>query len=666
MAKKGVIAYPFVQLGMDASQYKEGLRQAGQGFKTFAGMAQTAFKAATLPGLALHHMVTPLNQGLELAAKLTRTVGQPFAQLMNQEKAAKGLALVAGNAQAARMAFDQLRNISRNTGTDLGELAGHLKTLMGAGLGVLDATDALTQFAKVAGALGEGGLGRLAEASAEFAKGTFASVESLDKLAAEGIPIYRALADELSRMEGAQVSIADAAARAARGEISGEVAGRALNAAAQSPEMQAAAQAADQTLSGLVAKFTQTSQDTFARIGEWFAKTFNIGAVAEFARGFMDAGRQLIEALVGPLGDAFNNIGDSFQAGGEFFKTVLEKGSTFLVAFLQGLEETLSYLEVVAQKILGVAEGVAGFTDHIGEMLKRPITGTMEAIWDTFLAKPFKQIKYGFLGGPLPDGLEEKPKAIFGPNALGSDRLALGLSGIQDKFNTFRAGGGVINPNQAGPNMAQIQAKQALEMAVAQGKAIASAQAFSEGLDPAGQAAKAFADKTKQAQTIAEQLTKTGLAGVQWLGQTLETLKSEVAEKAWDFSEGLFNTAGTFGSLTKTLQQIEIQGREVAAAGFDAAAFTADAGARAIAGLVKNFKTAEVGLIQSQSLGSAAEVEARMIERFGPGRMTTEQLIQAATNQAHEDAQAQKDFLKEISAGVARMGGAPTVVAFAR
>lgn len=649
MAKKGVIAYPFVQLGLDASQYKEGLRQAGQGFKTFAGMAQTAFKAATLPGLALTTMVTPLNQGLELAAKLTRTVGQPFAQLMNQEKAAKGLALVAGNAQAARMAFDQLRNISRNTGTDLGELSQNLKTLLGSGMELVEATGALTNFAKVAGALEEGGLGRLADAAASFSQSTFASVESLDKLAAEGIPIYRALADELSRMEGAQVSVADAAARASRGEISGAVANRALNAAAASPEMQDAARAADQTLSGLVAKFTQSSQDTFARIGEWFAKTFNIGAVAEFARGFMDAGRQLIEALVGPLGEAFNNIGDSFQAGGEFFKTVLDQGSVFLVAFVEGLEETLSYLEIVAQKIMSAAEGAARFADHIGEMLRRPITGTLEAIGDAIFGGP---------KGPT--------KAVFGPNALGSDRLALGLSGIQDQFNAFRAGGGVINPNQAGPNMAQIQAKAALEMAVAQGKAIASAQSFAEGLDPAGQAAKAFADKTKQAQTIAEQLTKTGLAGVQWLGQTLETLKSDVAEKAWDFSEGLFNTAGTFGSLTKTLQQIEIQGREVAAAGFDAAAFTADAGARAISSLVKNFRGAEVGLVQAQNLGSAADVEARMVERFGPGRMTTEQLIQAATNQAHEDAQAQKDFLKEISAGVARMGGAPTVVAFAR
>ena len=650
MAKKGVIAYPFVQLGLDASQYKEGLRQVGQGFKTFATMAQAAFKVTALPGVALAGLVGPLNQGLELAAKLAKTLGQPFAQLMGQEKAAKGLALVAGNAEAANIAFAQLRNISRNTGTDLGELAGDLKTLMGAGLGLVDATSALTQFAKVAGALGEGGLGRLVQASADFAKATFASVESLDKLASEGIPIYRALAEELSRMEGAQVSVADAAARAARGEISGEVAGRALTNAAASPEMQAAAQAADRTLSGLVAKFTQTAQDTFARIGEYIAKTFNIGAIEEFSRGFLDAGRQLVETLIGPLGNAFDDIGDSFKAGGDFFQTVLEKGSVFLVAFVQGLEESLKYLETIAQKLEGALEGSVRFFDHLREMLKRPITGTIEAIYD------------GIFGGP-----SGPPKKFFSANPLGSDRLENGLAGLIGNFNGFRAGGGVFNPNQAGPNMAQIQAKQAQETAVAQGKAIASAQSFSESLDTTGQAAKAFADKAKQAQSIADQMAKAGVAGVEWLGQTLSTLKNEVAQKAYDFSEGLFNTAGALGGLTKTLEQIEIQGREVGAAGLNVAAFTADAGARAIAGLVKNFRAAESNLmVQSQSLGSAAEVEARIAERFGTQRLTTEQTIQAAAMQAHEDAQAQRDFLKDIAASVSRMGGAPTVVAFAR
>ena len=650
MAKKGVIAYPFVQLGLDASQYKEGLRQVGQGFKTFATMAQAAFKVTALPGVALAGLVGPLNQGLELAAKLGKTLGQPFAQLMNQEKAAKGLTLVAGNAEAANIAFAQLRNISRNTGTDLGELAGDLKTLMGAGLGLVDATSALTQFAKVAGALGEGGLGRLVQASADFAKATFASVESLDKLASEGIPIYRALAEELSRMEGAQVSVADAAARAARGEISGEVAGRALTNAAASPEMQAAAQAADRTLSGLVAKFTQTAQDTFARIGEYIAKTFNIGAIEEFSRGFLDAGRQLVETLIGPLGNAFDDIGDSFKAGGDFFQTVLEKGSVFLVAFVQGLEESLKYLETIAQKLESALEGSVRFFDHIKEMLKRPITGTIEAIYD------------GIFGGP-----SGPPKKFFSANPLGSDRLENGLAGLIGNFNGFRAGGGVFNPNQAGPNMAQIQAKQAQETAVAQGKAIASAQSFSESLDTTGQAAKAFADKAKQAQSIADQMAKAGVAGVEWLGQTLSTLKNEVAQKAYDFSEGLFNTAGALGGLTKTLEQIEIQGREVGAAGLNVAAFTEDAGARAIAGLVKNFRAAESNLmVQSQSLGSASEVEARISERFGTQRLTTEQTIQAAAMQAHEDAQAQRDFLKDIAASVSRMGGAPTVVAFAR
>jgi hypothetical protein len=569
---------------------------------------------------------------------------------MNQEKAAKGLALVAGNAEAANIAFAQLRNISRNTGTDLGELAGDLKTLMGAGLGLVDATSALTQFAKVAGALGEGGLGRLVQASADFAKATFASVESLDKLASEGIPIYRALAEELSRMEGAQVSVADAAARAARGEISGEVAGRALTNAAASPEMQAAAQAADRTLSGLVAKFTQTAQDTFARIGEFIVKTFNIGAIEEFSRGFLDAGRQLVETLIGPLGNAFDDIGDSFKAGGDFFQTVLEKGSVFLVAFVQGLEESLKYLETIAQKLESALEGSVRFFEHIKEMLKRPITGTIEAIYD------------GIFGGP-----SGPPKKFFSANPLGSDRLENGLAGLIGNFNGFRAGGGVFNPNQAGPNMAQIQAKQAQETAVAQGKAIASAQSFSESLDTTGQAAKAFADKAKQAQSIADQMAKAGVAGVEWLGQTLSTLKNEVAQKAYDFSEGLFNTAGALGGLTKTLEQIEIQGREVGAAGLNVAAFTADAGARAIAGLVKNFRAAESNLmVQSQSLGSAAEVEARIAERFGTQRLTTEQTIQAAAMQAHEDAQAQRDFLKDIAASVSRMGGAPTVVAFAR
>jgi len=650
VAKKGVIAYPFVQLGLDASQYKEGLRQVGQGFKTFATMAQAAFKVTALPGVALAGLVGPLNQGLELAAKLGKTLGQPFAQLMNQEKAAKGLTLVAGNAEAANIAFAQLRNISRNTGTDLGELAGDLKTLMGAGLGLVDATSALTQFAKVAGALGEGGLGRLVQASADFAKATFASVESLDKLASEGIPIYRALAEELSRMEGAQVSVADAAARAARGEISGEVAGRALTNAAASPEMQAAAQAADRTLSGLVAKFTQTAQDTFARIGEYIAKTFNIGAIEEFSRGFLDAGRQLVETLIGPLGNAFDDIGDSFKAGGDFFQTVLEKGSVFLVAFVQGLEESLKYLETIAQKLESALEGSVRFFDHIKEMLKRPITGTIEAIYD------------GIFGGP-----SGPPKKFFSANPLGSDRLENGLAGLIGNFNGFRAGGGVFNPNQAGPNMAQIQAKQAQETAVAQGKAIASAQSFSESLDTTGQAAKAFADKAKQAQSIADQMAKAGVAGVEWLGQTLSTLKNEVAQKAYDFSEGLFNTAGALGGLTKTLEQIEIQGREVGAAGLNVAAFTEDAGARAIAGLVKNFRAAESNLmVQSQSLGSASEVEARISERFGTQRLTTEQTIQAAAMQAHEDAQAQRDFLKDIAASVSRMGGAPTVVAFAR
>ncbi len=635
MAKKGIIAYPLVSLGFDASDYRVGMESVGAGVKRFATIANTSFRSITMPGNLVAGMVTPLNQGLELLNKINRIFGQPFQQLMAQEKAAGGLELLAGNAKMAKAGFDELRNSARTTGEPLEQLATQLKVLTTSGQSFAEATTNIELFANAASALGEGGLGKLVEASGAFATNTIASTEALDKLAADGIPIYQALGAELSRLYGRQVSIAEASMMLSQGKVSGATAGNALNAAIAMPEVKAAAAAADATFAGTVGKLQTTWNDTLARMGDGIVKGLDLTNKVEWTRGFLDGGRILVESITTQMGLA--NIEGSFENGLASFDSALEFGAEIFVAFVEGLEVTVQALATMADKFLVVVDGLGGALEHTKAILARPISGTLEAI------------------GAAVFGGEKGPAraSLVSANPLGSDKLATYLKGRVQGFREFSANGAdgrVDLPFD--PNVA---AKAKAAQQIAQGKALAAANDLAISLNPAATAAKGFADQLKSAQMVVDQMAKVGLDGTYLLSQAKIKLQTETLKTSNDFLEGLYNTGGALGSFAKTMESIETQAAQVAGAGLDAQAFTLDAQTRATAQFVKNFKSVEQGmLLPSQNLGSSAEVEARLAERFGAGQMSLEETIAAAANQAHADALAQQNFLKGIQANSGR------------
>lgn len=645
MAKRSVIASPLVSLGFDASDYKAGMEAAGTWVQRFAGVASASFKSISIPGnLLTQNLVNPITSSMDAVGKVGSAAQAPFAKLMDQEKAVSEIRLLSGSIEQAQSTFKELRTTSREAGHEIGTLAGYFKTLVQSGKGVDESAQALGRYAAVSGALGEGGLGRLVEASAGFAKNTMAGVDALDQLAGQGLPIYQALADQLSKVEGRKITLQEVSMRAANGEITGAQAGGALEQAIKAPDVIAAARAADNTLSGIFGKILQTWNDYLAQFGQTLAKTFNVGAIAEFARGFMDGGRALFETFAGKAGEAVGNLEGSFDNGRALFDTVLETAGSVFVKFLEGVEEAAKEFTNLVGEIRDVMKWANpskwNITGGAASMAMR-LAPHGAAIANR--NKPFlDDSDYEFLYKQIGMGQEKLSVRVGNSlNNLFGQMKGTGFLGPED----FQALHAEAFPNDGG-------AKAKADREIAQGRAMAAQNQFLESMDPVAMGAKDFTEKMKRANEIGAELVKTGLDGNALVARAKVKFQEDIAKRSTDLAEGIYSSGPALMGFSKTLEQIGEHAKILVATGQGnlAKGFEEDARARALLVMAKSYNPGQgIQLLNSGGqLGSQAEVEARLVERYGKQNLSMADLAKEAMKAARDDAKSIKDSIDEM------------------
>jgi hypothetical protein len=189
MASK-TAAFPVISLMLDASGITRGLAVAQSALKTGMDRLASAVKTPFV-GVAL------ANQAAEFSAKLTRLFGEPFRQLMSREDMASQFSLVAGGADVAAKGLEGLRRVSRETGVSIEEMSTGLQSLLQGGFSFEGARQQIIDLTGAATVLGQGSLPMLAQAAAKFRGSAFAGFEDVNAIAAQGIPIYEALAQRL-------------------------------------------------------------------------------------------------------------------------------------------------------------------------------------------------------------------------------------------------------------------------------------------------------------------------------------------------------------------------------------------------------------------------------------------------------------------------------------
>ena len=328
MARAGA-SYPSIFLGLDASRVQAGLESVKRMWSATMSTLTAPAKTALI-GTAL------ANQAAEFGGKLTRLFGEPFRQLMEQEDLTSRFSLVAGGADKSSQAFEGFRRVSRETGVAIADMAAGLETLLQGQFSFEGARQQILDLTNVAAVLGQGSLPMLAAAAAKFRSQAFAGFEDINAVAAQGIPIYDALAQRLG-------VTADEARRMAReGLVTGLQARGALNDAANAQAVQGAGGAQEQTLSGVVSRLREGLNQTLATIGEAVSRAVDVPTVLARFRGFIEGIRSVIEAGLGPLKNVIGPDGgglkEKFQSAQEFTINALKAVSDGFFSFLRGME----------------------------------------------------------------------------------------------------------------------------------------------------------------------------------------------------------------------------------------------------------------------------------------------------------------------------------------
>jgi len=328
MARAGA-SYPSIFLGLDASRVQAGLESVKRMWSATMSTLTAPAKTALI-GTAL------ANQAAEFGGKLTRLFGEPFRQLMEQEDLTSRFSLVAGGADKSSQAFEGFRRVSRETGVAIADMAQGLETLLQGQFSFEGARQQILDLTSVAAVLGQGSLPMLAQAAAKFRSQAFAGFEDINAVAAQGIPIYDALAQRLG-------VTADEARRMAReGMVTGLQARGALNDAANAQAVKGAGGAQEQTLSGVVSRLREGLNQTLATIGEAVSRAVDVPTVLARFRGFVEGVRSVIEAGLGPLKNVIGPDGgglkEKFQSAQEFTINALKAVSDGFFSFLRGME----------------------------------------------------------------------------------------------------------------------------------------------------------------------------------------------------------------------------------------------------------------------------------------------------------------------------------------
>lgn len=256
------------------------------------------------------------------------------------------MGLLTGSFDSGAASLEKLRQTSRDFGAPLGELVAGFTALKNNGISNEDSTALLRTFSSIGGMLGEGGVGALAASVGTMAKSGIADLGGLRRMADSGLNVF----EELGKRIGTTAK--DAEDLVSRGAVNAVTAVHAMQAAANSPEANAAKKLFEESLDGQLSRLKNSLTELMADIGLDLITNLNLTGIVNVLRGALE-GVQLIVKSISDILKGLSKPGASLE---DNFKTARD--------FTITLAEVMSQIGIDFAKVVNsVAKIVNGVVD---------------------------------------------------------------------------------------------------------------------------------------------------------------------------------------------------------------------------------------------------------------------------------------------------------------
>jgi hypothetical protein len=293
-----------VQVGFQGQEAVAGFEQVGNSAKKTTGevdklnqKAEQSGKAAGGSGMKWTELKSKLDLFTGGIGKVAGAV-QAFAALGAELQSTQiRLAYVTGSWEQAGQVLEDMRQQSMETGVAFSEMVGGLQKLTTVGLSAGAAATVLERMANASELLGAQGMSSLAGSINQLMRAGTATEGALMSLQDQGLDVFGALGESLSKVTGKAYTTEEAIRAIRRGAVSSAAAIEAIDAASNSPKAQEAAKRFFGSFEGQIARLKTTMEDTFREISKMFLEAFDWAAVTAGLRGGFSAVRDIAKDI---------------------------------------------------------------------------------------------------------------------------------------------------------------------------------------------------------------------------------------------------------------------------------------------------------------------------------------------------------------------------------
>ena len=325
----------------------------------------------------------------------------------------KGLA---GDASADRLGG--VMNGIANQGRIAQEVVGKLATgFLGLGVSGEDAARMIESFGRISLVAGSGAsdvFGKLGEVAQNMVKTGEASKGDFEALAAMGLPVYDALAQRLSMVQGRAISANEAMQMLAEGKVGTADALNAISGMSNNADVIKQSEAMAGTLKGIYARLAGEIEGFFTEFGGVIVDALDLKGFSNGIIGFIQNIRMNFDSLI----PAIKNIGMVFAV----VRDVLFQAFEGLVNFfttMGGADVATSSIDNIRSVVLGFAHGVItamqsvmfAAVDILNNIIKT--VGGLER-FGAIVAGVLGGAGTGFVAGGLSTGIGAIPGTIIG------------------------------------------------------------------------------------------------------------------------------------------------------------------------------------------------------------------------------------------------------------
>ena len=306
---------------------------------------------------------------------------------------------IAGEASAARIGG--VMNEIANQGRIAQDVVGKLATgFLGLGASGADTARMIESFGRTSLIAGSGAsdvFNKLGEVAQNMMKTGLASKEDFAALASMGLPVYDALAQRLSAVQGRAISAQQAMSMLANNEVGTADAFNALNNLQNNPDVIRQAEAMAGTLKGIYARLAGEIEGFFTEFGGAIVEALDLKGFSNGLIGFMQNLRTNFDSLI----PAIKNIGMVLAV----VRDVLFQAFDGLVNFFTAMSGS----EAVAGNIDNIRSVVIGFAQGVMVAMQSVMSGAITVINEIIAAvgglKKFAAIFAGVVAGAKIGGI---------------------------------------------------------------------------------------------------------------------------------------------------------------------------------------------------------------------------------------------------------------------